>query len=94
MKKIIALAAIVAFSGGAVASEGNTLFDDINVAIQSSGTSTGGSGGSYNYSEGTSILDDSTSIAMIETMSAPVAVGDSNAIFREDSAFGSLFYDE
>lgn len=91
MKKIITLAAIVAFSGGAIASEGNTLLDDVHIATQSHGYTTGGN---YNYSEGASILDDSTSIATIETMTAPVSVGDSDAIFKEESAFGSLFYAE
>lgn len=91
MKTMITLAALITFSAAAVASEGNSLLDDINVALTSSGHS---SGTSYSYNEGTSILDDSASIAMIESMSAPLSVGDIDMIFREDSALGSLFHDE
>ena len=91
MKKIITLAAMIAFSGGAFASEGNTLLDDIDIATSTSGYTTGGN---YSYNEGTSILDDATNIAMIETMTAPSAVGSNDSFIKEDSALGSMFYSE
>lgn len=91
MNKMITLAAVMAFSGAAFASEGNTLMDNVNIAISASDYTTGGN---YSYNEGKSILDDATNIAMIETMTAPSALGSSDSFIREDSALGSIFYSE
>lgn len=92
MLKIITLVAAVGFSTGSIASEGNTLLDDVNIATSTSGYV---SGGTYSYHEGTSILMDAERIAMIETTSSPSAIGSNlDLIFREGSALGSIFHDE
>lgn len=91
MKKLITLAAIFAFSSTAFAEDGHSVLDNVNAALSATGNY---SETSYQPGEGSSVLDDAVQIARIETLSAPVAMGDVDRLYNEDSAIGSLFQDE
>lgn len=91
MKKLMTIAAIFAFTGAAFAEDGHSVLDNVNAALNASGNY---SSTSYQPGVGSSVLDDAVQIARIETLSAPVAIGDVDRLFNEDSAIGSLFQDE